>query len=213
MPGNPQVNLEAAVVGKKLRALREELGFKPWQIAQALGMSTENYRHYEAGRNRLQALDLPKIARTFGLSSAAFLERLGLIEESGQPQTIQRIGNYRLIPLADVRVAAGGHSWTLTGDAVTVDDDWARGRDLVAFMITGDCLEPEVMAGSVALVDRADIRPKSGDLVVVIGDDGPMLKRFVNNHGDVALVDNQGGHFTPEGATIVGVVREVRRRY
>jgi len=55
-------------VGRRLRALRELRGIPKERVALDLAMSSENWRHYETGRNHLPASMLPLIAETYGMS-------------------------------------------------------------------------------------------------------------------------------------------------
>jgi transcriptional regulator with XRE-family HTH domain len=70
----PKVKSDAGDMGGRLRALRRRVGLLPREMAQSLGMSTENYRHLESGRNRLLAMHVPLIAEALSLSPETVLD-------------------------------------------------------------------------------------------------------------------------------------------
>lgn len=72
-------------IGRLLRSVRIAYGVKAEQMAQQLSMSVENYRHYEAGRNRLSALDLPRFAEALGVSTQALTDRLQITGVAAAP--------------------------------------------------------------------------------------------------------------------------------
>lgn len=55
-------------VGRRLRGLREERGIPKELVALTLGMSAENLRHYESGRNQLAVTQLPALANLFKMT-------------------------------------------------------------------------------------------------------------------------------------------------
>lgn len=129
----------------------------------------------------------------------------------GYPDT--EVGaDFVTVPLASVRVAAGMDIWEPTGNDLTIERDASHGRDLVAMTVMGDCMVPDVLPGDVILVDRNNRLPSVGDLVVLAGESGPMLKRYDIADGQPILRDSKGGAYRPNGARLVGVVFEVRRR-
>lgn len=73
-------------IGRLLRSVRIERGIKAEQMAERLAMSAENYRHYEAGRNKLSALDLPRFANALGISAQALTDRLQITGAPAQPE-------------------------------------------------------------------------------------------------------------------------------
>lgn len=71
------VKTESSVeVGKRLRALRQVRGIPKERVALDLAMSSENWRHYETGRNHLPASMLPGIAETYGMSLVELVSAL-----------------------------------------------------------------------------------------------------------------------------------------
>lgn len=79
VPGG--VRSESSAMGAALKAIRQERGLQLWQVASDLEMSTENLRHYESGRNRLVAADIPRFADAYRVSRSYLVRRLGLLDE------------------------------------------------------------------------------------------------------------------------------------
>jgi len=71
-----KIDPESQAIGRRLRGLRTELGVSVEHMAETLAMSEENYRHYERGRNRLGAVDLPRFALALGVTAQELTDRL-----------------------------------------------------------------------------------------------------------------------------------------
>lgn len=76
---------DSSTMGRELRAIRMERHLKPWQVGAALEMSGPNWTHYETGRNKIAAEDLPRFAKALGIPRAVLIRRLGLLDEPGAP--------------------------------------------------------------------------------------------------------------------------------
>jgi transcriptional regulator with XRE-family HTH domain len=82
---------------------------------------------------------------------------------------------------------------------------------LRAYRVNGLCLDPEIRSGDTVVVDLA-LSPASGDLVVVIFEDGGCaVKRYREGDNGRWLEDNDG-RYQPDGAKIHGVVMEFVRK-
>lgn len=69
---------EDAQIGRRLKALRIELGLEAQDIAAKLNMTAGNFAHYEKGRNRLAFVDVARFADALGVEPTYLIERLGL---------------------------------------------------------------------------------------------------------------------------------------
>ncbi len=63
-------------VGRRIRERRVQRGLSLAEAAQALGLSPQQVRKYEAGVNGIPAARLPEIAALLGVSPAWFFEEL-----------------------------------------------------------------------------------------------------------------------------------------
>lgn len=209
------INPQAKAMGGSLRQFRDELGLTQLQVAERLGMTEQGYAAYEQGRARLITTDLPDIARSLGVSRDMLALRLGIISKdlAGQPQPM-KVGAYRFLQVVEgVTVSAGMLGWIPTEASVMVEEDFARGRDLVPVRVSGDCLSPRIEHGDVVIMDRSDRRPNPGDVVVVITEQAElMIKEFDRDELGPLLRDYQGNVIRPNGAKIDGVVVLLQRR-
>ena len=77
-------------VGRRVRELRVQRGLSLAEVAASLGVSTQQVRKYEAGRNGIPAARLPALAGCLGVPLAWFFDGL---------ETEQQVGPYRpLLP-------------------------------------------------------------------------------------------------------------------
>ena len=63
-------------VGRRLRERRVQRGLSLAELAEALGVSTQQARKYEAGLNGIPAVRLPHLAALLGVTPAWFFEEL-----------------------------------------------------------------------------------------------------------------------------------------
>lgn len=61
-------------VGRKVKAKREEFGMAQNKLAEILGITFQQLQKYEKGVNRISAVSLYKIAKTFGVPIDSFFE-------------------------------------------------------------------------------------------------------------------------------------------
>lgn len=75
-------------IGQGLRAAREATGERTGQrvtqerAAEQLGISPALVRAYEAGRHPIKLEDVPRIARTYGMTTAELLAAIGLLDDA-----------------------------------------------------------------------------------------------------------------------------------
>lgn len=61
-------------IGRKVKAKRVEFGMAQNRLAEILGITFQQLQKYEKGINRISAVSLYKIAKTFGISIDSFFE-------------------------------------------------------------------------------------------------------------------------------------------
>lgn len=152
-----------------------------------------------------------RIAAIFGMTSD---QLMGISRPSPEPPTPSPFGPVVLIPLVNISLAAGNTVYGETRETVPIPAEMVAGRSLVAARVAGDCMEPEIMAGDVAIVNIADRSPRPGHLVAVLLEDGGMaVKRVSKDDEGPVLLDNKGGSYRPNGATVQGTIVSVVRNY
>lgn len=181
-------------------------------LAGRAGIHHSHVSKLESGAIQFPNADIVKrLAAVFGMTSD---ELLGASRPTDTPPTGPQYGSVVLIPLVNISLSAGMTVYGETRETVPARAELAQGRQLVASRVTGDCMEPEIVAGSEAIVDISNRSPRPGDLVAVLMEDGSMnIKRFERDGVGPLLLDNKGGRYRPDGAKIQGVVVYVGRAY
>jgi len=80
-----------------------------------------------------------------------------------------------------------------------------------AYRVKGLCLEPEIKDGDTLIVDTS-LAPQSGNLVVVIIEGSPSVKRYRSYPDGKKWLENNDGRYTPESVHLHGVVTDVNHR-
>lgn len=77
-----------AIVGRRLRERREELGLSQSRIGRHLGLTFSQIQKYEKGSNRIGAGRLWLLAKHLGVSPTYFFEAVDAVadERAGQPR-------------------------------------------------------------------------------------------------------------------------------
>lgn len=72
-----QVSVDDLSVATRIREIRQERGLSQTEIAEALGISFQQFQKYEQGRNRISAARLVAIARILGVTPHDILHWTG----------------------------------------------------------------------------------------------------------------------------------------
>jgi lambda repressor-like predicted transcriptional regulator len=190
-------------------ALEIERRASSWrQVSLDAGLADATLKHFlSAKTQKLRRGNAVAIAHALGWPEERLLRPFGYPQSPSRPPATSVV-----VPLVSVRVTAGMDTWEPSGEAVTIDAEAARGRDLVAMIVTGDCMVPDVQPGDTVFVDRNERLPIVGDLIVLATEGGPILKRYDMEDGRPILRDGNRQGYRPNGARLVGIVFEVRRR-
>ncbi len=199
-------------VGIAIARERARRGWTTRQLAEKVGVHHSHVSKLESGSIQFPNADITeRFAAAFGMTSD---ELLGASRSTGTPPTASPFGPVVLIPLVNISLAAGQTVYGETRETVPVPSDIVAGKSLVAARIAGDCMEPEIMAGDVAIVDISDRTPRPGRLVAVLLEDGGMaVKRLDRDSEGPVLLDNKGGSYRPNGAKVQGTIVSVVRNY
>jgi len=196
-----------------IRKLRVQRGWTQPELAARANLSKSFVSEMETGKKpNPRGATLQKLAAAFGLTTD---ELLGAAPRASTipPQSV-RWGSVVTVPIVNVTMAAGQAYYGETGDAVPVAAELAISRTLVASRVTGNCMEPEIMDGDLAIVDISQQHPPSGSLVAVLMEDGNMMvKRYEVREDGSILLDNKGGEYRPNGAKIQGQVVAMNRTF
>jgi transcriptional regulator with XRE-family HTH domain len=190
----------------RLKALREGKGLTKYRLAKLSGISEVYIYRLELGQIKNPRRDtLQKLTHGLGITLAELI---------GDPAPVD---TWHLVEqsLKAYIPVYGEVSASMEGiepvDYVACTRVRVAPETLRAYRVSGLCLDPEIRSGDTVVVDLA-LSPASGDLVVVIFEDGGCaVKRYREGDNGRWLEDNDG-RYQPDGAKIHGVVMEFVRK-
>lgn len=118
------------------------------------------------------------------------------------------------VPLVDNPASAGAGSPGDLGYLPVYPAYSERGDEWIAVPVQGTCLEPRLMHGHVAFVNR-NAEPKAGDIVLIVHDGEAHFKIYEPRDGYYAMLSTLDGSDplrSNETTRVLGVVREARYR-
>lgn len=83
--GLPRIVTTAKQMGAALKALRESRGVTQYAVADRMGVEVDAVRHWEAGRRRFRAEQIPDLARALGVSILELSEHI-FTEDIAEPR-------------------------------------------------------------------------------------------------------------------------------
>lgn len=202
------IGQDVVPIGDTVREMRRQRGWTQAQLAEKAGVSQGQVSRLESGETLNPSHDtLARIAEAFTVPLAE------LIGRATNPTPRSDVGRIP-VPVVQVPAHAGvDWTWEPTGQVVTIDEDSARGRNLQAIRVEGDCMIPAVDPGDLLIFDRWSRHPQDGHLVVVSRDSQIHVRwaRRDPKTGMLSLVDNFGRPFPLDTqTTLEGIVIERR---
>lgn len=198
-------------IGKRIANLREEYGWKQYELAQKMDLNPAALNKIENGKRSIKEEEISKVAQIFGISTDTLL---GV--------NTPRPGNR--IPILGT-VVAGQPAYAaenIVGWEEVTDKMSMQGK-LFALKVKGSSMEPEFKEGDIVIVrEQTDI--ESGDIAVVLinGDEATLKKVKKDPNGLFLYAFNQAvyePHFYSNNdietlpVRIVGRVIENRRSW
>lgn len=198
-------------IGKRIANLREEYGWKQYELAQKMDLNPAALNKIENGKRSIKEEEISKVAQIFGISTDTLL---GV--------NTPRPGNR--IPILGT-VVAGQPAYAaenIVGWEEVTDKMSMQGK-LFALKVKGSSMEPEFKEGDIVIVrEQPDI--ESGNIAVVLinGDEATLKKVKKDPNGLFLYAFNQAvyePHFYSNNdietlpVRIVGRVIENRRSW
>ncbi len=160
-------------------------------FSERTGIPVSTLKKYEAGRSTpggeaIQALASAGINVHWLVTGEGDMSRADHSQSDTGPTNVvrEKSGEYALVPLYDVRAAAG-YGAELAGeqitDALAFSRRWihrelhASPADLYLIYVDGESMEPTLRAGDIILVDRRDGAAIPCDGIYVLRMDGALL--------------------------------------
>lgn len=193
-----------AQAGDRVRILMDRRGWSLGMLADRAGVDKGHLSVLLRGK-----VPNPGAATLGKLAAALGVDLSEITGERPLPRRqVQIFEGGAAVPVMQRRVHAGQSAWDDTSETVYVSLFLkARHPNVKAAVVTGDCMEPWVMAGENVVFDP-DQRPVDRDMVIVTDDEGEtMVKWFrLDDDGQPYLLAADGTTLKPNGAKIEGVV-------
>lgn len=159
------------MMSQRLKDLRKHHHLSQIELADITGIPAGTLATWESGRVQdIGAEKLRKLAPAYGMTPESLSKYLRGESDldstaSSQPELYQAGGvqtmRLALVQVADVTIHAGLEAWRTVG-SYSVPEELAVGRDVVMVRVVGDCMEPEIQAGDMVLIDRGQLSPRTG---------------------------------------------------
>lgn len=198
-------------IGKRIANLREEYGWKQYELAQKMDLNPAALNKIENGKRSIKEEEISKVAQIFGISTDTLL---GV----NTPRPGNRIPILGTVVTGQPAYAAEN----IVGWEEVTDKMSMQGK-LFALKVKGSSMEPEFKEGDIVIVrEQPDI--ESGDIAVVLinGDEATLKKVKKDPNGLFLYAFNQAvyePHFYSNNdietlpVRIVGRVIENRRSW
>lgn len=198
-----------ALVSVNLETYRTARGWSQTDLAVAAGVEKSTVSRIESGkRPNPRGSTLVKLATALDLKSTDLTG-----ETSSMPSSIVYQGVTQ-VPVIRYLHASASPSWRDTGERIAIPETLAgMAKTLLAGVVTGDCMAPEVESGDWVIWDSAKRNPQDGDMVVVSHDGDVLVKRaYRDEKGAFLLVSNDGQRIRPNGAVLEGVAVSIIKK-
>jgi len=211
-------------LGEKIKELREAKGWTQGQLAIRADVERSYISVLEIGRvGKPSAEKLLKLARALGVPADTLYAVAGYTqrqphERAPEPPAEmlrQLIASMPVaIPIVET-IAHAGEGGGVAIDYTYVPPQEARGRNLRAVHVRGDCMEPVASEGDLIIVDL-DGSPHEGSIVVaVLNHEDVQVRRYLGHTDSTALLgceNSKYGSVEVDDVRIIGVVIQIVKR-
>jgi len=184
------------------------------EVADRAGIDRSYIGHIESGRTKLPSPDIIKaLARALettpeDLASAA----VGVMPGGGAPPAypVPGMTGVMLIPMVGEVSAGGGFTAPEGWEAITPPP--GASRNLISFLVRGDCMVPRIEAGDRVIVDLAR-QWKNGSIVLARVDNDLLVKRAYREDNHIRLHAEASGYrdIVDHNAQVLGVVIRIEK--
>lgn len=200
-------------MGDRIRMHLERRGWSLRQLAERAKVSPSRISQLMNEASTFPRTDTAKkIAEALGVDVA---------ELTGEKPVARRramvVQGVVAVPIVRARAqASGSPDWQDTygtSSAVTTGDA-RRDERLLAAIVSGDCMSPQIQPGDEVIFDPERRQPEDGQMVLVVDDEGNAFVKYyrVDALGQPFLRAHDGTEVRPNGArvagTVVGIVRK-----
>lgn len=214
-------------LGRTIKKLREQLGLTQGQVAKYARVSRSYISLLESGEiEQPSAEKLAGVARALHVDKEVLFNAVAGHEEPMRERTSMeilkeleaRIRRNELQPLMAIpvieQIVHAGEAGVVALDYVYLPETQAAGKRLAGMYVRGDCMEPTILNGDVAIV-ALDGSPNLNDVVVFLvnGEEVEIrrLKARTDSHVVLACDNLAYTDLEVEDVKIIGVVIQISR--
>lgn len=193
--------------GKLLRKLRLDKGWSIRELARQSNVSDSEIGLLERGKKKNPTSNtIEKLQKALG-----YKENSNKIISRRPSNMVEEVNSIFQSQIAVYAEVSAGDAEMEPIDYVAVSRLKPVSESMRAYRVKGLCLEPEIKDGDTLIVDTS-LSPQSGNLVVVIIDGHPSVKRYRSYPDGKKWLENNDGRYTPESVHFHGVVTDVNRK-
>jgi len=202
-----------------LRELRKKKGLTLEALASYLGVSVVSVSNYEKGKFGMSEDTLIKLSELFGCSID---ELLGFNKK--YPSNVYPLEKPIVLPVYG-EIAAGvplNTNQSPTGEYIYEDTQYGDGNHIV-LRVAGDSMSPDIVDGSYAIIRCQNYAQPNQIVAVCLDKEFATLKKYIPQTNGSAIFQPINPKYSPivvsakqfkDGdATIIGVLREVKRKF
>lgn len=180
-------------IGRRVRTLREQLGLSQDALAGMVGVERTYISLIETDKRKQPSIDVIKALARALETTTDDLTHAMMGSQKELPTVVRPPGLTSVTLVRVVSEVSAGGGFVLGDEWRPITPPTGASQNLVAFVVRGDCMAPELQAGDTVIVDL--MRDwQDGDIVLVRVDTELMVKRAYHEDHSVHLQADAEGY-------------------
>ncbi|MBA2084508.1 Transcriptional regulator, Cro/CI family [Dehalococcoides mccartyi] len=210
-------------IGEKIKSLRQIRGLTQGQLSIKSGLPRTTIASIEnKASSRPSASVLVKLASAFNIDVSELYEAAGLYHDESKIRHVEtpeeilerlRLASPIAVPVYTDFVIHAGDNVEAPIEYIYLARPKAVGKNIEAYLIKGQCMEPDIQDGDIAIVDR-DIAPEKGNIILCLINSEIVIGRYLlDKEGKPYIQNGHGKHAIKEcqaTAVVTGISRNMR---
>jgi Predicted transcriptional regulators len=208
-------------IGEKIKSLRQIRGLTQGQLSIKSGLPRTTIASIENKISaRPSAAVLVKLATALNVDVSELYEAAGIYAtESGKrhietPDEILerlRLASPIAVPVYTDFVIHAGDNVEAPIEYIYLARPKATGKNIEAYLIKGQCMEPDIRDGDIAIVDR-DTVPEKGNIILCLINNEIVIGRYLMDKEGKPYIQNGHGKHDLKECQATAVVTEISRK-